>query len=284
MLTVVVPAHNAIDHLAVQLAALVIQDCTWPWELLVVDHKSDDGTGALAESMLAGVPNARVVRLDTGHGVGTARNWGAQLAAGNALAFCDADDLVRPGWVQVMSDALSHHALVAGRLEYASLNVGVPYRPAHQSERPITFFGAPTIISANFGCTRSAWDALGGFDERLGGGEDIDFGLRAWEELGLTPHFAERAVISYRYRLAGRSIWSQGKHYGQWAPAVMKRHIDSLPRRPKRAKLMAARVLKVAQGLIRASYRWDARPAAIFRLAVAYGRIRGSWEERYFYI
>lgn len=277
------PAHNATEHLTEQLRALATQTCERPWELVVVDHKSDDGTGDLARSILRDTENARVVRLDIGDGAAAARNVGAELAHGEAIAFCDADDLVGPDWVQAMSNALSRHALVAGRLEYSSLNDGSLFRTP-QSEGLVTLFGAPTIISANFGCSRSAWTALGGFDESFRGGEDIDFGVRAWVELGLTPRFVPNAVVSYRYRGDRRSIWKQGRHYGEWTPAVMRRHIHHLPRRPKRAKLMAARYLALVQSLIQAAYRRDARPAAVYRLAIVYGRVRGSWRERYFYL
>lgn len=85
-----------------------------------MDHRSTDGTGELAQSLVKNLPHGRVVRIEDRLNASVSRNRGVELANGSAVAFCDADDIIRPGWAR--------HELVGGRLEYRSLNEGSEYR------------------------------------------------------------------------------------------------------------------------------------------------------------
>ncbi|HEX2804591.1 MAG TPA: glycosyltransferase family 2 protein, partial [Kineosporiaceae bacterium] len=97
-LSVVIACLNAQDVLGVQLAALAGQECPVPWELLLCDNGSTDGTVALAESWADRLP-LRVIDASGVRGSGPARNAGAEAARGEWLGFCDADDEVGSGWL-----------------------------------------------------------------------------------------------------------------------------------------------------------------------------------------
>lgn len=47
---------------------------------------------------------------------------GVAAAAGERHVFCDADDVVAPGWLQAMADGLDQHAVVTGPNELDALN------------------------------------------------------------------------------------------------------------------------------------------------------------------
>ena len=68
-----------------------------------------------------------MVQVDEGSNAADARNRGFESAAAE-VAFGDADDLVHPGWVLAMGEALLVHGMVSGQIESASLNPGTEYR------------------------------------------------------------------------------------------------------------------------------------------------------------
>ena len=113
----VVPAYNAAATLAEQLEALAAQQYDGDWEVVVVDNGSTDGTADLARRYAA--RSRRFTLVDGGprRGHSAPRNAGAKAARGELLAYCDADDVVAPGWLQAMADAACHYDLIGGWLD-----------------------------------------------------------------------------------------------------------------------------------------------------------------------
>src|SRR6476469_9739853 len=98
-LTVVIAARDAQATLGEQLDALSAQEWDGAWEVLVVDNGSSDATCPMVEAAAATWPALRLLVATDGVGPAFARNTGARAAAGRGLVFCDADDVVAPGWV-----------------------------------------------------------------------------------------------------------------------------------------------------------------------------------------
>ena len=61
-----------------------------PWEVILIDDASQDGTKELVESQ--GYSAVKYVYLDENVGVGAARNIGIHLASGDYIAFLDSDN------------------------------------------------------------------------------------------------------------------------------------------------------------------------------------------------
>src|SRR5205823_9205883 len=111
--TVVVPARDAEATLGRALDAIASQRLEEPWETIVVDDGSSDGTVAIAERAPGGVT---VLRADAA-GPAAARNRGADAARGDVLAFTDADCYPEPGWLAAGLRALESADLVQGAVE-----------------------------------------------------------------------------------------------------------------------------------------------------------------------
>lgn len=95
-ISIVIPTKNAGPRFARVLRALAAQDETRPWELVVVDSGSTDGTAAMAEQ--AGAMVHRVQPDAFTHG--RARNIGASAATGEVLVFLVQDaEPADPGWL-----------------------------------------------------------------------------------------------------------------------------------------------------------------------------------------
>lgn len=135
-----------------------------PDEIVVVDYGCPDGSGEWVEGNFSGVSVVRVTD-DPLFCLSRARNKGAAIARSEWLCFIDADILIDPEWVAWMRESLEN-----GGFYRAELVAG---------ERDRNAWG--TCI-----CPRSAFDAVGGYDEviRGWGVEDDDFYLRL-KRLGL---------------------------------------------------------------------------------------------------
>jgi GT2 family glycosyltransferase len=98
--SVIVPCFNQIDFTMQCLAALV-RFTRPPWELIVVDNGSNDGTGAY----LAGVHDCapfRVGVVSNGENLGfpAAINQGLRAARGEYLVLLNNDAVVTDGWLE----------------------------------------------------------------------------------------------------------------------------------------------------------------------------------------
>lgn len=227
-LSVVIPVHNASETIRSQLDALIAQSVPFPWEIIIVDNNSTDDSAAIASmySETTNTPQIRVVAAFDGQGASYARNFGIAEARSEAIACCDADDIVGPSWVATMGTALQEHDVVTGPLEVRQLNPAwlVATRGIFALDRISTYAGAfPLAGAGNIGMRRSVWDQVGGFDEEMrGAGEDIEFCLRLFLR-GIPLHFEANCIVHYRYRGDARTLWNQGRFYGRGRPLIFKR-------------------------------------------------------------
>src|SRR3546814_13097476 len=98
-----------------QLDALAGQEWSEPWEFVVADNGSTDGTQDIVMSYRDRIPNLRLVDASDKRGLAPARNVGAREAAGESIAYCDADDEIAPGCVPAMGAAVVPSDFVACR-------------------------------------------------------------------------------------------------------------------------------------------------------------------------
>jgi cellulose synthase/poly-beta-1,6-N-acetylglucosamine synthase-like glycosyltransferase len=102
-LSVIIPACNEGETLEASVQALMAAE--YPdLEIVVVEDRSTDGTGALADRLALADPRVRVVHvteLPAGWlGKVNAMHHGAQAATGDWLLFCDADVHLAPGMLK----------------------------------------------------------------------------------------------------------------------------------------------------------------------------------------
>lgn len=212
--SVVVPARDAAWCLPDQLAALAAQRTVHRFEVIVADNGSRDATADVARRC-----GARVVDASATRGPGYARNCGARAARGRHLLFLDADDVVDPSYVDHMVNALEHADMVGARVEQAELNPGWTAEVrtvAQQSDLPVVNVAGedlPWIYCATLGIRRETFERMGGFDESLISGEDVDLSIRArWS--GLRLDFARAALLHCRLPHTLPAVFRQGLKYG----------------------------------------------------------------------
>lgn len=101
--TVVIPTRNRLPLLREAVQSVRGQTGA-EWELVVVDDASDDGTSAWLDQI--DDPRVQPLSLPVHVERGVARNRGLALAQGNAVLFLDDDDLLAPGAVAALVEAL----------------------------------------------------------------------------------------------------------------------------------------------------------------------------------
>jgi glycosyltransferase involved in cell wall biosynthesis len=176
LVSVVIPARDAAATLPDTLAALGAQELEAPFEVVVVDDDSSDATGRIA----AGSTVVDRVVPASGLGPARARNTGAHVAAGQLLAFIDADCKPTPGWLAAGCAALDDADLVLGETRPR------PDQPRGPLDRTLEVVGcSPLFEAANLFVRRELYERLDGFESwlrpRVGKelGEDVWFGWRA---------------------------------------------------------------------------------------------------------
>jgi glycosyltransferase involved in cell wall biosynthesis len=216
---VIIACRNAESTLRVQLEALTRQYCPVPWNVVISDNGSSDGTVALAMSFAGQLPGLVVVDSSARPGAGQARNIGAESTQAPLLVFCDADDEVAPGWLAALVTALGTEPFVAGRFESRKLNTARVLRSRSlQQDGGLqgSPFGPdlPHAGAGNLGVTRAAFLSVGGFDPEVGSLEDTDLCWRI-QLTGVRLAFCREAVVHVRLRHSLRTMWSQGRSYGR---------------------------------------------------------------------
>jgi glycosyltransferase involved in cell wall biosynthesis len=224
-LSVVIAARDAAVTLGEQLDALEAQEWDGAWEVLVVDNGSTDATCAIVRQAAARWPALRLVEATAGVGPAYARNAGARLATGRSLAFCDADDVVAPGWIAAVGAALRTEEFVCGPVDIVTLNP--PWLAASRgttgTAAAAVFEGRfPFASSCNLGIRRDRFLDANGFDEDLLAGEDIDLSMRLFCA-GIELAYVDEALVRYRYRPTLRSTFDRAVAYGRARPLISER-------------------------------------------------------------
>jgi len=181
LISVVIPHFNQEDHLRSCLASLRVARaaCDAGVEVIVVDN----GSRRVPEAVCAAFPEVQLL-CEAEPGPGPARNRGAAAAAGDVLAFIDADCRAHPGWLRAIETAFADPAT---RIAGGDVQVGYadPARPtflepyeAIYSYRNQDHIAEGFSGTGNLATRPEVLRDVGPF-AGIGVAEDRDWGLRA---------------------------------------------------------------------------------------------------------
>lgn len=235
--TVVVPTHGERHCDLTSVVASLRQEGFD--EIVVVD----DGS----RFPLAPIDGALVLRRDQSGGPAAARNTGAATSTRDFLLFFDADTVVPPGVFASLSPHLSDErcAVVAPRV--ASLAGSGVVAAYEVDSSPLDLGTEPARVVPNSRVAyvpaaallvrRSVFDTVGGFDESMRFGEDVDFVWRVVEN-GHVVRYEPAAVVFHHPRSSVPALARQRFGYGSAAAALERRHPGSV--RPLRVNRWSA--------------------------------------------
>ncbi|MBC6480578.1 MAG: glycosyltransferase [Hormoscilla sp. GM7CHS1pb] len=233
-LSVIIPCLNAERTIAEQLEALANQHWSENWEVIISDGGSSDRTIAIAGEYQKKLPNLRIVDSSDRKGAAHGRNVGARKATGAALAFCEADDVVASDWVAAIGEALDKYDFVAGYCDIKKLNQpwAIKARTGGQLvdgwEDGIIkgqgFIKYPIAGGYTIGIKRSVHEAIGGFDESIMIGDDIDYSWRV-QQAGTKLHHIPAVKIHYRLRHNLADIYRQAYGFGEYSFLLYRKYL-----------------------------------------------------------
>jgi len=172
--SVIVPAFDeerciaeTLDHL--HAAAEFVRNRTdIPVQILLVDNASTDQTAAIARGC------GLTVISEAEHNIARVRNAGARAAGHDVLVFVDADTLVPSQSLLRIGQAMANPTCLGGAVD----NTYDARRPIIRAYlrfwRIVGILGGMAQGACQF-CRRETFAELGGYDETLYMGEDIDF-------------------------------------------------------------------------------------------------------------
>ncbi|MEO8524936.1 MAG: glycosyltransferase, partial [Caldimonas sp.] len=168
MLSFIVPAHNeeASIEATVRAIAEAAASVGVVHEIVVVDDASSDRTAELAASA-----GARVVAVAMRQ-IAAARNAGARAAQGSIFVFVDADTLIASDVVLGLGRVMADGAIGGG----SAVRFDEPVPRWARLALPVGIWLARRfrITGGCFlFCSRTAFEAVGGFDETLFASEEI---------------------------------------------------------------------------------------------------------------
>lgn len=220
--SLVIPVYNELDRIRDCLQAIA-QQRVKPFEVIVVDNNSTDGTTAIA----AAFPFVRVLH-EPRQGVVYARDRGFDAARGDIIARIDADTLVAPDWVATLQRLFtdSQLDLVTGSVQVREIGaarlasrVDLFWRRylAHRLKNRVGLQGA------NMALRTQVWQTIRQeVCHRQGLHEDFDVGLHAYQH-GYKAAFTEGLRVS----VCHRQLDSGFRHFADYAltsPRTYLRH------------------------------------------------------------
>lgn len=273
-----VSVNATVRNVAASIGAfvdrLLAQRLDRPWELVVSCGTSVDGTWEVLSGLQASYPKLKVVEAPR-RGIPAGRNAALAASSGRFIVTCDVDDSPGEGWLAGMVDAVTKQPLVAGRIVLsADVLDSVPDPEAEPSLAPMHFL--PFGLTANLAFARYIADSIGGFDETMTHGDDVDFCWRA-QQAGYELSRCD-AVVFKRPRKTARARFRQHYLYGKTDVRLYEKHRHHGMRRHLGTSLRVWSWIVLAAPLApwTHSRRWTWMGVAGHRL----GRLIGSVQQR----
>jgi glycosyltransferase involved in cell wall biosynthesis len=195
---VVIPCFDQAHYLAEAIESALAQTVA-PAEVVVVD----DGSGDNSYEVAGRYEDVTRVRQQN-RGMAAARNAGCKKARGDCLVFLDADDRLLPQALEVGMNALARRPQVAFVSGFSRdigddgkvIEGGVRQPLVTQDHYLRLLEGCFIWSGSSIVYRRSAFEAVGGFDETLAAAADYDLYLRLVRRHPIYCH--DTVVTDYR--------------------------------------------------------------------------------------
>jgi len=296
LLSVVIPTYNKALLLERTLQALQRQRMPHPFEVVVVDDASSDGTPRLLRTWERRLP-LRALRQPHNQGRARARNRGWREARGTTVLFLDDDILLEP-------DALAAHRAAQlrqrgawlGEVRTAPEIVDSPLFE-YLDSRGIAKHGpgdrvpARYFLTQNVSLPRGALERVEGFDESFSayGFEDMELAFRLEDEAGLPFYFLDGGRGWHLHHHEEREYFAKKRECGRHTlPRLARLHPARLPEMQLDLVVTPLQELpphrrRLAR-LLRQSFRWGGpRLAAALQAALARCPVRPGMSHLYDY-
>lgn len=168
-ISIVIPAWNEQDRIADCLTNALRQSVA-PHEVIVVDNRSTDDTVGVVRDFIRDHPEApvRLLHQDAEQGLIPTRNYGLNHATGDILGRIDADCMLKPDWVEVVTDLFTDDPRamgVTGPVLYYDMparRVGLKGDDKIRRETYRADGNRVLLFGSNMALRATAWHAISG--------------------------------------------------------------------------------------------------------------------------
>ncbi|MBI5149413.1 MAG: glycosyltransferase family 2 protein [Candidatus Omnitrophica bacterium] len=231
-ISVIIPAYNSAEFIGKAVGSVLAQELL-PDEIIVVDDGSDDGTGEVVQKLIAGQgdknPRIKYIR-QANQGPAAARNTGIKNAAGDYIAFLDADDRWLPGrlkmQMKIFRDRPEAGLVCSGRFRInestGQQTVDCIGKTLSDDSYRDLWTKGNYVTTSSVLARKKCFDAVGGFDEdpRVLGSEDAEMWLRVAEKFPIL--YVNEPLVEYLVRAGGMNRSNIQRAYESAILAIQK--------------------------------------------------------------
>jgi glycosyltransferase involved in cell wall biosynthesis len=226
-ISIILPVYNGAATIADTLTSLLAQaGLRDSFEILVINNASTDNTAEIV------APFPVTLIHEPRKGASAARNAGLRASQGQIIAYTDADTLPTRRWLAELIRPFNDPAvmIVGGAiLSYDPQNAAERYLDAsgiygsHHNVKAKVF---PFAVGMNMAVRTSVVRQIGGWEESLLWGEDIDFSHRILRQFPHALAYAPAALLFHRNRSTLDALARQAIGYGRGAAMIYCRFPD----------------------------------------------------------
>ncbi|WEV64510.1 glycosyltransferase family A protein [Bifidobacterium sp. ESL0732] len=219
--SIVIPAYNEQERIVSCLANAVCQSVA-PYEVIIVDNRSNDRTCELVEQFIASHADSHVklVHQNNEQGLIPTRNYGFSVATGDVYGRIDADCMLKPDWVEVVTNIFERDLSAMGATgpavyyDMPAKHLGLE---GDNKVRQVTYRAdndKVLLFGSNMAVRASAWEKIKDKvcrDKPDIMHEDIDISLHLLDQ-GLKTVYSEKMITGVSARRMDTSFSSFRKY------------------------------------------------------------------------
>lgn len=214
-LSVIVPVYNEANYIREMLTALERQTFR-DFEIIVKDGASSDRTIEIARKHADKVVSSR------DFSVADARNQGAKIADGNILVFVDADTVLPPNMLKIISGLMKNKEIVGGSCRKIPGNKRILDRMVYEVVNLSTFLSVYLHVGGAHGnclfIRKDVFKKVGGFNPRIQIAEEQEL-VRKAMRFGKFVFLLDQYVVEHPRRI---QKWGRLKLYTTWSKGTLQ--------------------------------------------------------------
>lgn len=237
-ISVIIPSYNLGEYLPATLDSIKAQT-EQDWECIVVDDASPDDSAKIVRRYRKEDKRFRLIVNKENQYLAGALNTGISKAKGRLILPLDADNLVAPTTLEVLSEALLKNRnihIAYGAVLFVNEDGKTPtvyagneknpghsgWPPPFRSEWQVAAHatdGRPAnLVPSTSMFRREVWERTGGYRRRYRTAEDADFWTRATSYGFLAKRVTEVDTLIYRNRNDSMSRTEDLRDWQRWLP------------------------------------------------------------------